>query len=232
MCLWQLHVNGMYIAVNASPLLRGKPEDSPIGSRDDVMKTAIAKAGIPEEITQKALEIDAIVQTWRRRVQKRELGRMALRELDLPLDLPKLDVLIAIWAPSNEFGRDDAETMVSTIATRLGIDPSRASRLVSDLIAEGFVKRAVSQQDARRTVVELTERGQAVVDSVRTLKYLVLGEYLSGWTMEEIETFLPLLERYAVWADQSETVNAGRLHPEIEKLAAKLRKKLKGTGQP
>lgn len=190
------------------------------------MKATLARAGIPEDVTQKALEIDAIVQTWRRRVQKRELGRMALRELDLPLDLPKLDVLIAIWAPSNEFGRDDTETMVSTIASRLGIDPSRASRLVSDLINEGFVKRAVSQQDARRTVVELTEVGQAVVDAVRTLKYLVLGEYLSGWTMEEIETFLPLLDRYAGWADESETINAGRLHPEIEKLAQKLRRKL------
>ncbi|WP_375687224.1 MarR family winged helix-turn-helix transcriptional regulator [Pseudooceanicola sp. LIPI14-2-Ac024] len=187
------------------------------------MKANLAKAGIAPEVTDRALQLDAIVQIWRRRVQKREIGRMALRELDLPLDLPKLDVLIAIWAPSNEFGRDDTETMVSTISTRLGIDPSRASRLVSDLINQGFVKRAVSQEDARRTVVELTEEGQAIVDAIRTIKFLILGEYLSGWTMEEIDTFFPLLERYSHWADQAETMNAGRVQPEIEKLAAKLK---------
>ncbi|WP_254919077.1 MarR family winged helix-turn-helix transcriptional regulator [Oceanicola sp. 22II-s10i] len=159
-------------------------------------------------------------------MQKRELGRMALRELDLPLDLPKLDVLIAIWAPSNEFGRDETETMVSTIATRLGIDPSRASRLVSDLINQGFVKRAVSQQDARRTVVELTDSGLAIVETVRTIKFLMLGDYLSGWSLDEIDAFVPQLERFAHWSDQAETMNAGRLEGEIEKLAARLKDRM------
>ncbi len=230
MCLWHLHVNDMYISDwrNPGSALPDYPqrEDGQIGSRDDVMKANLARAGIEPEVTDRALTLDAIVQTWRRRIRRRELGRMALRELDLPLDLPKLDVLIAIWAPSNEFGRDDTETMVSTVATRLGIDPSRASRLVSDLISQGFVKRAVSQQDARRTVVELTENGQAIVDAVRTIKFMILGEYLSGWSMEEIDTFVPLLERFAHWSDQAETMNAGRLQPEIEKLATKLKGKL------
>jgi len=198
-----------------------------VPSRDDSLRANLEAAGISASITDKALAIDAIVQTWRRQVQKRELGRMALRELDLPIDLPKLDVLIAIWAPSNEFGRDDTETMVSTVATRLGIDPSRASRLVSDLIAQGFVARAVSQQDARRTVVTLTPAGEAIVESVRTIKYMVMGEFLSDWTEEEIATFLPLFERFAVWAGKAEATNAGRLHPEIEKLSAALKKKLK-----
>lgn len=190
------------------------------------MKANLGKFGIAPEVTDHALTLDAIVQTWRRRVRKRELGRLVLRELDLPLDLPKLDVLIAIWAPSNEFQRDDAETMVSTVASRLGIDPSRASRLTTDLIAEGYVKRAASQQDARRTVVELTDRGQAVVDAVRTMKFLVLGEFLAEWTPEEIETFVPMLERYSHWADQAETMNAGFENPEIKTLAAKLKARL------
>lgn len=199
-------------------------EGDAIASRDDALKEYLARAGIPPEVTTRALTLDAIVQNWRRRIQKRELGRMALRELDLPLDLPKLDVLIAIWAPSNEFGRDDTETMVSTIATRLGIDPSRASRLVSDLINDDFVKRAVSQQDARRTVVELTESGQAIVDAVRTIKFLMLGDYLKSWTVEEMDAFVPQMERFFHWSDQAETMNSGRLKPEIEKLATKLKK--------
>ncbi|MDF1856235.1 MarR family winged helix-turn-helix transcriptional regulator [Pseudooceanicola sp.] len=197
-----------------------------IGSRDDITKRYLARAGIPPEVSDRALKLDAIVQNWRRRVQKREIGRMALRELDLPLDLPKLDVLIAIWAPSNEFGRNDAETMVSTIATRLGIDPSRASRLVSDLIGQGFVKRCVSQEDARRTVVDLTDQGLAIVDAVRTIKFLMLGDYLKSWPIEEIDAFVPQMERFFHWSDQAETMNSGRLKPEIEKLANKLKQSL------
>jgi hypothetical protein len=71
--------------------------------------------------------------------------------MGLDLDIARLDVLTAILAPGGEFESEaDEEPMVGTIASRLGIDPSRASRLVSDLIASGYARRAVSQRDARR----------------------------------------------------------------------------------
>ena len=83
------------------------------------MKAVLDGFGVSEGVTQHALELDAILQAWRRRMQKRELGQMALAELGLPLDLPKLDVMVAIWAPSNEFGSTgQEETMVATIAAR------------------------------------------------------------------------------------------------------------------
>lgn len=187
------------------------------------MKAILDGFGVDGETSDHALELDAILQAWRRRVQKRELGEMALRELNLPLDLPKLDVMIAIWAPSNEFGATGAdETMVATIASRLGIDPSRASRLVSELITEGYAARAVSQQDARRTIVTLTERGNAVVTAVRTIKFLILGSFLADWSEEEIATFTPLLKRFSLWADEVDKTAPERFRAEIASLRAGL----------
>src|SRR5690606_40601178 len=58
-----------------------------------------------------------------------------------------------IAAPVSEFGDDTHdETMVATVAERLGIDPSRASRLVSEMVEAGYARRAVSQADARRKI--------------------------------------------------------------------------------
>ncbi|MBB05336.1 MAG: MarR family transcriptional regulator [Pseudooceanicola sp.] len=160
-----------------------------------------------------------MLQSWRRRVQKRELGQMALQELGLPLDLAKLDVMIAIWAPSNEFGATDQdETMVATIAARLGIDPSRASRLVTELIAEGYVTRAISQRDARRTIVALTDLGTAVVTAVRSIKYLLLGTFLSDWTEEEMAVLTPLLGRLTTWTDEVQITVPERFSGEIAAL--------------
>ena len=174
------------------------------------MKEVLAGFGVDRGVTDHALELDAILQAWRRRMQKRELGTMALQELGLPLDLPKLDVMIAIWAPSNEFGATgEEETMVATIAARLGIDPSRASRLVTELIAEGYAARAVSQQDARRNI-----------------KYLVLGTYLSDWTEEEMATLTPLLQRLTTWADEVGTIAPDRFRNEIAALRAELNRHL------
>lgn len=192
---------------------------------DDELRQFLCQAGIDPAAIRSALAVDAVLQHMRRRFRKRELGANALRDLGLAgkLDMAQLDVLIAIWAPVNEFGSDPAqETMVSTIAERLGIDPSRASRLVSDAIARGLARRAVSQRDARRTIVQLTEAGQAVVAAVRRYKFLVLGEFLSGWSREERAEFLRLLDRFSSWTDEAANRTGQRFATEIAALKATL----------
>ncbi|OWU70454.1 hypothetical protein ATO3_20745 [Marinibacterium profundimaris] len=190
----------------------------------------LEKAGIDHRTTEAALDIDASLQQWRRRVSKRELGTAALDAFGLSdeIDLAQLDVLFAISPPLNEFWDDEGtdETMVSTIAARLRIDPSRASRLVSELITKELAQRSVSQRDARRTIVELTERGEAIVFAARRFKFLVLGEFLSGWTDEEIAAFVPLMERFVAWTDDAGRLGRERFAHEISELTAELKKTL------
>jgi DNA-binding MarR family transcriptional regulator len=170
---------------------------------DESLQSRLVGAGLSEEVARSALALDAILQRWRRRASKRLPERLALREMGLDLDIARLDVLTAILAPGGEFESEaDEEPMVGTIASRLGIDPSRASRLVSDLIASGYARRAVSQRDARRTIVELTDAGGRVVTEVRARKIAMLGVFLAGWTEEEVARFTPLLDRFSVWSDQ------------------------------
>ncbi|MBR9765679.1 MAG: winged helix-turn-helix transcriptional regulator [Rhodobacteraceae bacterium] len=164
-----------------------------------------------------------MLQKWRRRVGRRELGKMALERLELDIDLSKLDVLMATSAPINEFGTEEGETMVSTIACRLSIDPSRASRLVSDLIGQGYLKRGVSQQDARRTIVELTGKGRLTVEAVRTLKFMILGDYIKNWDSEEVERFVPLLDRFSTWSEEAAQKDQARFSSTIEALRDQLK---------
>jgi len=189
-----------------------------VPDRDKDLKHRLAHAGIGEDLIQSALELDGIMQHWRRRVVKRELGQRALADLGLDLDLPLLDVLMVVWAPANEFGEDpEGEVMVSTVATRLGIDPSRASRLTSETIRLGLIRRAVSQEDARRAMLELTEEGTRIVQAVRRYKFLILGNFLKGWSKEELTTFIPLLERFSAWSEASEDPT-GKIASEIARL--------------
>lgn len=208
---------------NARGGMGGAGKGEEMAAKDQDIEEKLARAGIDPGVTRAALEIDAILQGWRRRFLKRELGQQALRVLEIDIEQPQLDVLVATWAPVMEFGAEPGqETMVSTIAARLGIDPSRASRLVSDLIARGYLLRAVSQKDARRTVVELTDKGRAVIEAVRSFKFLVMGEFLSDWTEEEIAAFLPLLDRFSRWSDEARNAHSERVDDEIAALKKKL----------
>lgn len=162
----------------------------------------LRNAGIAPETTAAVMEIDWLMQAWRRRAMKRELGHRALVELKVGLDLSQFDVLAAIEGTAMDpEGSDSGEVMVSTVAERLNIDPSRASRLVSEMVDQGYARRAVSQADARRSILELTPAGLAVVEAVRAYKFLIMGDFLSGWDAGELATFVPLLKRFGRWMD-------------------------------
>ena len=171
----------------------------PLSVKDE-MNAVLIEAGHDAETARAVVEIDGLMQKWRRRAQKRELGQRALVHLKIELDLAQLDVLFAIAGPMDP-AEAPGETMVATVAERVNIDPSRASRLVSEMVEHGFARRAVSQADARRTIIELTERGRAVVDSVRAYKFLIMGDFLGEWSAEDIAVFVPLLKRFATWMD-------------------------------
>lgn len=164
------------------------------------MSTVLMQAGHDAETAQAVMEIDGLMQKWRRRAQKRELGQRALVHLKIGLDLAQLDVLFAIAGPMDA-AEAPGETMVATVAERINIDPSRASRLVSDLVDQGYARRAVSQADARRTILELTGRGRAVIEAVRAYKFLVMGDFLGEWSAEDLAAFVPLLKRFGTWMD-------------------------------
>ncbi|NGP18982.1 winged helix-turn-helix transcriptional regulator [Devosia chinhatensis] len=167
------------------------------------------------------MDIDGLMQKWRRRALRRELGHRALVDLKIGIDLAQFDVLVAIEGPEPEFGEVQGETMVATVAERLNIDPSRASRLVSEMVEQGFARRAVSQADARRTIIELSDRGWAVVRSVRAYKFLIMGDFLGQWDKAELAAFVPMLKRFGSWMDGIDPATE-KYAAEIEQLAAGL----------
>lgn len=171
----------------------------PLKDQNDA-NAVLMQAGHDAETAAAVVEIDRLMQKWRRRAQKRELGQRALVHLKIELDLAQLDVLFAIAGPMEPI-EAPGETMVATVAERINIDPSRASRLVSDMVDQGYARRAVSQADARRTIIELTERGQAVVEAVRAYKFLVMGDFLGEWSARDLAMFVPLLQRFGTWMD-------------------------------
>lgn len=53
------------------------------------------------------------------------------------------------------------------LAAHLGVRPPTITKMVARLAAQGFVKRAASQSDARLALVHLTEAGRNAVSDIR-----------------------------------------------------------------
>lgn len=92
--------------------------------------------------------------------------------------------------------RDHDRMSVSEIADTIGVDQPRASRLVNDSAARGLVTRRADERDARRSVVELTDAGRAVLTSANVTRRTAVTDAVASFSAEETTQFAELFTRF------------------------------------
>jgi DNA-binding MarR family transcriptional regulator len=129
----------------------------------------------------------------RRSQTRRTLGRLATRELGQAVDPAQLDVVFAVDEGPDQPGQ---EVTVGLVAERLGIDPSRASRVVAAAIRAGHVRRVASQADGRRIRLELTEAGREVARAAHRSRQALYDRLMQGWPERDRRELARLLTRF------------------------------------
>ncbi|HEV8653845.1 MAG TPA: MarR family winged helix-turn-helix transcriptional regulator [Actinomycetes bacterium] len=129
----------------------------------------------------------------RRSQTRRTLGRRLTRDLGHPIGLAHVGVVDAVEEGPDHPGQ---EVTVGAVAERLGIDPSRASRLVADAIQAGYVLRVASQTDGRRIRLELTDPGRELARTVHRHRQAFFADLTHDWTEQERADFARLLTRF------------------------------------
>lgn len=146
---------------------------------------------------------DAMSQ-WRLVFTRRYIGRNALEAVAPSLKHAHLDILEAVHRLSTE-----GEATVGAIAEILNIDPSRSSRMVSELVDTGLLRRAVSQTDGRRAVVELGDKASVFFQTKRAIQRDLLGQITTDWPREDVERFSELLSRFVMGLETSTRAGGG-----------------------
>ncbi|MCM3778884.1 MarR family winged helix-turn-helix transcriptional regulator [Microbacterium hydrocarbonoxydans] len=86
---------------------------------------------------------------------------------------------------------------VSDLGAAIGVDQPRASRLVQQGVAHGWVRREADPDDARRTRIALTDEGRALAKGMRGERREMLGKALAAFTDEERMELARLLGKLA-----------------------------------
>jgi DNA-binding MarR family transcriptional regulator len=129
----------------------------------------------------------------RRGMSRQRLGKAAVREHNLPVDVQVLHVVDVVDEGPDRPGE---EMSVGLVAARLGVDASRGSRIVAEAVKSGYVRRVASQEDGRRIHLELTDAGRRVVEATRRTRQEHFAKAMSGWTPAERAEFARLLARF------------------------------------
>ncbi|ARX86083.1 MarR family transcriptional regulator [Streptomyces alboflavus] len=85
---------------------------------------------------------------------------------------------------------------VKALAASMGIDSSTVTRQVAPLVDTGLVKRTSHPEDGRAVVLQLSPRGQARLDEVRSSRRELMAELTQDWAPAERESFTALLTRF------------------------------------
>lgn len=115
--------------------------------------------------------------------------RRLLDEVGQPISMAVLRTLYAIDSLRLE------KISVGDVASELEVDASTASRLVETAVANGYALRNPSPDDRRKSVLNLTETGRAIVNDARGAREFLLSEVTSDWTQDEVTSFTVLLDR-------------------------------------
>ncbi len=144
---------------------------------------------LPED--ENLLRIGQVMTRMRLMTGRRMIGRLAIQNVAPGLELSHLDVIDAVRRAEGS-----GEVTVGTIAEILRIDPSRASRIVAEMVTRGVLRRKASQADARRIVVVLTTLGQRLLAEIQAQKFALIESIIADWPAEDIEVFSRLFERF------------------------------------
>lgn len=85
---------------------------------------------------------------------------------------------------------------VKALAASMGIDSSTVTRQVAPLVDTGLVKRTSHPEDGRAVVLQLSPRGIARLEEVRSSRRQLMAELTQDWAPEEREQFCTLLTRF------------------------------------
>lgn len=168
----------------------------PPGFQDGVAERLAAAGRSPAAIAA-LLDLDAGLFLWHRAVAKGEGIASLLAEMGADLELAEFGALTAVARIGAGVGRPaPQDATVGALALELGIDPSRASRLATQLIDRGLLRREAAQDDARKTILALTPDARGVLDGIRQLKWDRYLRIFADWSDADIESFSHLLSRY------------------------------------
>jgi DNA-binding MarR family transcriptional regulator len=162
----------------------------------ELVHDSLRGAGFSEDAAVALLSIDLDAFHYMRRVIKGDVPAMLMRELDSGLEATQFHALTAITRIQHGIGRDAREATVGLLAEEMNVDPSRASRIVADLVERGYLERAASQKDGRRSILTLTQAAVKLFEAFRMRKWQKTMSVFKAWHEEDILAFARLFARY------------------------------------
>lgn len=81
------------------------------------------------------------------------------------------------------------------IAKMFGVTSARTAVILTSLAKKGYITKQKAKDDARKTIVKITDTGEEVLAKRKKKLFNILDEFLVKLSEEEIKSFYSVLEK-------------------------------------
>ena len=134
------------------------------------------------------VRLDELISAIRMSVQRPGYRRRLLEGLDAAPTIGTLRLLRAVEQLSG-----DALPSIKDVSARLAVEHSTASRGIEGAVRLGLLTKRPCAEDLRRSRVQLTERGVALLDQASARRRVMLEEVTRGWPNVDVDELVRLL---------------------------------------
>lgn len=145
---------------------------------------------LPDELVD---TLDKAFRRLRKSMIRPPAGQVPVPALGRQLDMAKVFACDAVA----ELRATHATVSVKDVATELDLEHSTVSRLLGEVEEDGLLVRGTDPADRRRTTVELTDLGRAVVTDATAMSRFFTRILLAEWAREDVEALTALMGRLA-----------------------------------
>lgn len=163
----------------------------------DDTRCHLHKKGFSAETVEALIQIDSEFFSWVRKLAREEDIRIELLSMGVTLERVQFHTLLAVARINLERAAQiDANVTIGRIAEELNLDPSRASRLTSQLIKQGYLERLADQNDGRKSLLKLTLKSLNLLQAFQNKKLQRFSHIFSTWESEDIQCFARLFSKF------------------------------------
>ena len=93
---------------------------------------------------------------------------------------------------------------VSELADEMFVKPSAITTMIDRLYKSGFVLRHRDEEDRRVVYVQLSEKGEAMLQHARAERRKIIERYLRQLRLDELEQFVHIIEKIVATNEKGE----------------------------
>jgi DNA-binding MarR family transcriptional regulator len=174
------------------PMTHDDRATAPSVPPSDADADSVAPSGgtLPDELVD---TLDRAFRRLRKALVKPPAGLVPVPSLGRQVEFAKIAACDAIA----ELADGSTSVSVKDVALVLQLEHSTVSRLLSEIEDDGLLVRGEHPHDRRRTTVELTDLGRAVVADATAMTRFFTRALLADWPVEDVESLTTLLSRLA-----------------------------------